>query len=99
VPRGGTYLTLRESPHTRSMSAANALLPTARQLDRCLGRSSRTGRGSIFPNSDQRLPGQLLRQDTPSTRASTIAALQRVRHPPGCSDAACASASHGRSLK
>jgi len=54
---------------------------------------------SIFPNSDQRLPGQLLRQGTPSPRASTIAALQRVRHPPGCSDAACSSASRGRSLK
>jgi hypothetical protein len=35
----------------------------------------------------------------PSIRASTIAALQGVKHPPGCSDAACASASRGRSLK
>jgi hypothetical protein len=65
-------------------------------LDRCLGRSSRAGRGSTFPNNDQRLPGQLLRQD-PRTWASTIAALQRAS--PRLFDAACASASRGRSLK
>ena len=55
--------------------------PCSPPLDRCLGRSSRAGRGSTFPNSDQRLPGQLLRQDTPQYPASTIAALQRLRHP------------------
>jgi hypothetical protein len=68
VPRGGN---LSDAAGVTSHPIdERSKCPCSPPLDRCLGRLSRVQRGSTFPNSDQRLPGQLLRQDTPSTRAS-----------------------------